>query len=247
MVHLTSAIIGFLLMISTINAQNNDTNSSSSTGSDEEPLRCVPLNVDGAHCAGYVNYLVPSDVNQSIAVLYVQAFQNWQATNDCPFYGNLQYQCYKWFPLCVNNSGVADVQLLCQSLCYGAKTYSDGLCSSYVAAYFDAECLDSSHYSSSSCRSPELRLSPYNAAESTWWKWLLAGICIAVGLVIAVSVFRRWYRNKKISPELTDEDIRRDLAGPAPAKRTSLNEYAKKPPNPKREAVFQAVVAQGGR
>jgi hypothetical protein len=50
-----------------------------------------------------------------------------------------------------------------------------------------------------------------------------------------------------VSPNLTDEDIRRDFQGPAPAKRTPNEEYAKKAPNPKRDAVFQAVVAQGGR
>jgi hypothetical protein len=54
------------------------------------------------------------------------------------------------------------------------------------------------------------------------------------------------YRNRKISPTLSDDDIKRDFQGPPPAKRTS-DEYAKKPPNPKRDAVFQAVVAQGGR
>jgi hypothetical protein len=120
-------------MIDDGNAIDNETNSSSSssssTGSSEEPLRCVPLNVDGGYCAGYVDYLVPSDVDQSIAVLFVQANEyvvipstyvprpivtgwlgslinnrNWQVTNDCPYYGNLQYQCYKWFPLCVNNT-----------------------------------------------------------------------------------------------------------------------------------------------
>jgi hypothetical protein len=39
---------------------------------DSTPLTCVPLNVNGGYCSDYVNYLVPSDVNQTIAVAFVQ-------------------------------------------------------------------------------------------------------------------------------------------------------------------------------
>jgi hypothetical protein len=186
---------------------------------------CRAARVNNTICAPFVTWPVVETLNDSAAIQYVETNLGAQ----CIFFERIQYQCYKAFPLCnsttitssTSNTTITESISLCRSFCISSQQY----CLNYNTKYFTDECLDTCFYTNNTsstanatalCRSPIelLQFTPFiptttSAASDRTWAFIVGGILAGIGVLIALSLAWRFYKNNKISPILTDDDINR--------------------------------------
>jgi hypothetical protein len=175
-----------------------DISSSSSSSSASNSLSCVDPNPSHiSFCNNFVNYQIPSNLDQLAVDARARGFGNQGAV--CPYYAYKPYICAKYFPACVNNVAIR----LCRIDCY--KANNGGACANFNQMYFDDECTDNTYYTDSAdCRTAPTQSSGDN---SIYWK-----IGLGLGLfVLAIAVLFFWWRARRVS-NMSQEELDRDEA-----------------------------------
>jgi len=185
-----------------------------------DPIRCVTPDLKNAinFCASWITYPLPSTYNQTLED--EAAEQQANDVNECPYYGDAEYQCRKHFPGCTSQNETVTVVKVCRSSCYDAMTWSDSLCRGYSTEYFTLECTQNEYYSDGqppscsyvSVASPTSFFSSSSSA-SWWWKFALVSILGVIAVGLLASYFRTCWRERMTMEDLDREEERERTRG----------------------------------
>jgi len=191
----------------------SECSSTGSNGTNPDAITCVAVDpADLSFCAGRVNWLIPSNLNQS----YEDAFAAFESDPDflcCAFFVSDNYQCIKHFPRCdiitsANGTQVVQITKICESACLFGQQYMDGQCQHCSDEFWNLECGDPSYYASPPA--PCQNAGDFDTGKITQtWKWALVGIMAFFGLVILCYWLRHKYREHMTIEQLDNEYARK--------------------------------------